>query len=305
MKIIFFISSNFIISGFLEAQYFENCIPGELIVNGDRVNFRSEPNSNSTPIGKLIDGEPLIFNEIVLEEQGASWLSLNESWLKVKRVTTGESGFVFGKYVIPQEMAFLPYSDCDRIQKGNWYGIYKDGANVMVEKSIPVLKRDGEKGFKYIQSNDEKHTILICAQGSLTEGIIEGRIYGRDDGFLSIGRSAGLMRIKNNRFSLVCTGEVELNSIMQFTRINEKIFFVIEEIDGDQLHYFKQDLTECIHKFGEGGYKLIFAGDLNNDGVPEIIFSEGDNRQSLLYYFVSNRDRQLELKSIFNGFDKC
>jgi hypothetical protein len=32
-------------------------------------------------------------------------------------------------------------------------------------------------------------------------------------------------------------------------------------MDGAQYHYYKQDLTDCIRQFGEGGYMVLFAGD--------------------------------------------
>ncbi|MBK9737719.1 MAG: hypothetical protein IPO92_23365 [Saprospiraceae bacterium] len=58
-------------------------------------------------------------------------------------------------------------------------------------------------------------------------------------------------------------------------RKNEKIIFLTTHIDGSKRHYVEQDLSGCISQFGEVGYQIHFAGDLNDDGIPELIISEG------------------------------
>ena len=286
---------------FIKGQYFENCIPKDLIVTGDNVNFRREPNTNTTPIGKFDNGDLLRFIEVVLKNQNHNWIMLSESWLQAQKVSSGEIGFVFGKYVRPQE-SVNPMGN--KIQNGNWYAMYQEGSNVMLENTKPVLFIDHD-GDTSIRGSNEKQMMLICSQLELIEGKINGRIFPYNEGHISIGRGEIIMRTPKYHYSLICTGEVQLDDHMGFTRINERLYFVTEEIDGSRRHYKKQDLTDCILKFGEVGYKLEFSGDLNNDGIPEIIFYEADTRESIMYYFMSNKEGQLELKSISGGTDDC
>jgi|WetSurMetagenome_2_1015567.scaffolds.fasta_scaffold09848_6 hypothetical protein len=271
------------------------------MVVGEGVNFRTEPNTNSTPSGKLINGELLLFKEIVPGIKNRLWITIDESWLKVQRVSTGEIGFVFGKYVRTQE-AINP--DIKLIQIGNWYNIFKKDLGVTVKKSKPVLQVNVD-GDTTIITNHEGYWISICSQSGLNEGNVEGHIYSDNEGNLSIGKQEVLLRNQKYQFNLVCTGEVELDRFMGFTRTDERIYFITEVFNGSQTSYSKQDLTDCILKFGETGYHLNFAGDLNGDGIPEIIFSEATTREGVTYYFVSNKEGKLELKSISYGYDKC
>lgn len=292
------------LTNLIQAQYKSNCIPQDLIVTGEDVNFRIEPSTNSTPKGKLVNGELLKFIALEPVGQNDGWNNLNDAWIKVKRISTVEEGYVFGKYVKPQEMAYHYSGDCDRIQNGFWYGIYQEGNKVFMVETKPKLQ-EVDKGYMSIAGNDEKQRILICSQSKLQEGPIEGRFFGQYGESISIGDKVNLLRIKDNSFKLACTGEVDLDRHMGFSRKNEKIYFIKEEIDGSQRHYTNQDLTECIQQFGEVGYTLIFAGDLNNDGIPEVIFSEATTRESAMYYFMSNPDGKLELKSVSYSSSKC
>lgn len=292
------------VTSLINAQYPKTCMPQSLIVSGSEVNFRAEPNTTSKPIGKFIDGELINFISVIQHLDYGNWVNFSDAWFKVKRTTTGEEGFIFGKYVKPPEMAYYNHGDCERIQNGNWYGISQEGNNVIVEKIMPSLKKDDHGHLSIVGSKGEQK-ILVCSQSELNEGKIEGKFYGTYGENLSIGMKVNLLRIKDNNFSLACIGEVELGRFTEFIRKNEKVYFIIEEIDGSQRRYHKQDLTDCLRQFGEVGYTLIFAGDLNNDGIPEVIFSEGDNRGGIMYYFMSTQDRKLELKSIVESSDKC
>lgn len=174
----------------------------------------------------------------------------------------------------------------------------------MLEKLKPAYLVNNSGDTVLVTGHNDRQVITISSQSPLKEGSINGHIYADHEGNLTIGQKVDLLWTTEKHFSIACTGEVALNDYMGFTRINERIVFIIEKIDGSQRHYSKQDLTPCIHKFGEVGYHLIFAGDLNNDGIPEIIFSEADTRESVTYYFMSNKEGNLELKSISYGYDK-
>lgn len=285
-----------LIVNLVEAQFMGDCMPRDLIVVGEGVNFRSEPNTSSASKGKLINGELLSFMEVIQGE--------DNTWVKVKRVSTGESGFVFGKYVKTPEMAYRYYAECDRIQSGNWYGLVQEGNKVIVEKTIPVLQKD-EMDYMAIVGKDESQKLLICSQSTLQEGPIIGKLFDEMEDNLTIGNKVEVLRTKDRVFSLICTGEVELESHLDFSRKNEKIYFVTEEVVGTRRLLSSQDLSDCIQKFGEVGYSIVFAGDLNNDGIPEVILYEATTQNGRMYYFMSNKDRKLELKGIAYSSSKC
>ena len=285
----------------MNAQIDEKCLPSKLIVSAENLNFRAEPNTKSKPIGKLNNAEPLTLIKLLNENNRGYWSGLSTSWIKVKRDKTGEIGFVFGKYVKPQEMAYINYHDSDRLQKGNWYGIFEENGKVKIERASPKIVEDS--GFKSILSED-KHKIIICSQDEINEGEIKGSLFFDQIEYLKIGIQKQLLRIGNREFSLVCTGEVTLKPPI-LIRKNEKVTFVTNEIDGPRRIYKQQDLTDCILQYGEVGYQIHFFGDLNNDGFPELIISEGSNHGGTVYYFKSNKKGELELQSITGISTKC
>lgn len=275
------------------------CLPDKLIVAAENLNFREQPNTKSRIIGKLTNTEYLN----LLEKENIYWKTLGFSWVKVQRLQTGEIGYVFGKYLKTPEMAYLNYHDSDRIQKGNWYGIYQEEGKVKIEKTTPKIS-ELEEGFSSIIGSSEKHKILVCSQDEIKEGEINGHILENDREYLKIGIQKRLLRIGDVEFSLVCTGEVEPNST-GLIRKNEKIIFLTTEIDGSRRHSVQQDLSDCIYQFGEVGYQIQFAGDLNNDGIPELIISGGTTHGGSIYYFRSSKEGKLELVSITGISSKC
>ena len=288
----------------LSSQTNQICQSKKLIVAAEDLNFRNGPSTDSKSIGKLNNSEKLTLLEIIGEEYENYWNDYSNSWIKVERDSTKEEGYVFGKYVKSQEMAYINYHDSDRLQPGNWYGIYKDKDKdkVKIEKANPEIEVIDE-GYKSIKS-DEKHKIIICTQDKFEEGQLNAKLFDFQSKYLKIGDQIRLLQIDNVEYSLVCTGEVSLNKGW-ILRKNEKIILLKTEIIGSNRKYTQQDLSDCIHKYGEIGYKIHFAGDLNKDKVPELIISEGSTKGGTVYYFISNKNGELELKSTTGISSKC
>jgi hypothetical protein len=286
-----------------KGQFDEGCLPDKLMVAAENLNFREKPNTESRIIGQLTNSELLTLIEIHEKKENIYWNTFEFSWVKVQRIQTGEIGYVFGKYLKTPEMAYLNYHDTDRIQKGNWYGIYQEGGKVKIEKTTPKIS-ELDEGFSSIVGSSENHKILVCSQDEIKEGEINGHILENDREYLKIGIKKRLIRIGDFEFSLVCTGEVELNP-PSLIRKNEKIIFLTTEIDGSRRHYVQQDLSDCISQFGEVGYQIHFVGDLNDDGIPELLISEGTTHGGNVYYFRSNKEGKLELVSITGVSRNC
>lgn len=278
------------------------CLPNQLIVAATDLNFRAGPSTDSRIIGKLGDAERLTLIEVHEQQERLLWSAFHYSWLKVERGQTGEQGYVFGKYVKTPEMAYLNHHDSDRAQRGNWYGIYQEGGKTKIEKTVPKFKEEDDHA-PVIYSKDA-HTILICTQEEVKEGEVQGQLFENERAYLKVGTKKELISIGKASFSLVFTGEVVLKPPI-LIRKNERVIFLTTLFVGPERHYIQQDLTDCLSQFGEVGYQVHFAGDLNGDGIPELILSEATTRQASVYYFRSNQDGQLELVSITGAVSRC
>ena len=280
--------------------------PKQLIVCAENLNLRSAPNTNSAIVDQLNNEEVLETIEVVDKNLPYQQVMLN-SWIKVRRTNTGQEGFVYGEYVKSLHGAYLPYQNCNRIQAGYWYGIYNIENDLFLEEASPKITIQEEIEYGYIESNKTTHKLIICSPTPLQTGKIKGRFFNNSNnqnGFMSIGVWKDLIRIDDQSFDLVCTGEVSLE-LPGLTRKNEKIHFVKTIIDGGQRNYESQDLTEYIIKYGENGYSIVFAGDLNGDGIPEILFGEGDTKQGTYYYFVSNAEGKMKLEAVMLTSSGC
>ena len=280
----------------------QDYFPKDLIVTTAYLNFREKPSPKANIIATLENAEYLQTVKLVKNKNTNFYdYNLGNIWIKVRRAKDDKIGYVYGKYVKSQNIAYSNYQDCEKVQHGFWYGIYQKKNKPFLKKITPkVLLIDG---YKTIQSNDERSKFLICSQKKLSEGEIMGQIYEGSPKSITIGTRQTLLRTKNNYFELACTGKVEL-APYSFIRNEEKIYFLKTEISGGQSNYTEQELKGIL-KYGEIGYYLLFAGDLNGDGIPEIILSEGDNHSGTLYYFLSNERGELELQSTTWSFDKC
>jgi Bacterial SH3 domain len=287
----------------LNAQINEQCLPKMLIVAAENLNFRSGPDTNTIVLAVLTNSEPLALIELQSTSGTIYWNSVDVSWLRVKRIRTGEIGYVYGKHVKAAEMAYLVYYDCDRVQSGNWYSIFPDEGKIKMERTIPVIS-EFDKGFKSITGSKSEYEILICSQDELEVGEIDGILFENTITNLQFGTELQLLKIKDVEFSLICIGGDLVNTHNSGQR-DERIIFQTAKVNGLEKSYLHQDLSDCISKFGEGGYHVHFAGDINNDGIPELIFSEGTNNGSAVYYFKSNTEGKLELQSITGSTSKC
>lgn len=280
-----------------------NCMSKKLMVVAEDLNFREEPSTNSKVIGVLENSEFLELIKIQNSNVRGCCYNINNSWLKVLRIKTNQEGYVSGKYVKPQNIAYANNQECERIQSGNWYGLYEEKNKVYLTKIIPKLET--VEYDKYIVTDSKNIKYIICSQEELSEGEIIGRFYSyEDDGYIKIGTRKRLQRIGNNQFEIVCTGEVELKGPTLF-RKKEKIIIQRIEIDGSKRSYFGQDISNSILKYGEIGYSLRFAGDINNDGIIDVILSEADTHEGTLYYFLSNASGEIEIQSLTWSFSKC
>ncbi|MFT5053278.1 MAG: hypothetical protein ACI97X_000288 [Oceanospirillaceae bacterium] len=287
-----------------KSQIEESCFGKEYVVAAENLNLRSQANSESKILGKLANAEKITLIEIHNEYgEDRNCCKLWNSWLKVKRDNNGEIGYVSGRFVKPQNIAYLNNQSCDRIQSGYWYGIYNEDGKVKIKKVNPKLTGMEMDGDKNISVESEKYKLIIGSQEELKEGGVQGQLFKNPNEYIKIGTNRKLLRIDGNEFRLICTGEVKLEPPYELQRVDEKLELLTIKSYTD---YKSQELTNCLFGFGNIGYQIHFIGDLNDDGFPELIISEsGETEGGMLYYFMSNKEGKLELKSLTSAGTGC
>lgn len=284
-------------------------LPKKMMVNAENLRFRTAPSTNGKIITEFENGEYLEPLEVVYEDEreANTYDTFKDFWVKVKRLKDGQVGYTFGKYLEAANLAYLPYSDIsEHAPKGNWYGLYRDENNaISIEKTTaPKARAEGESYM--IDAAEGPFKLYLCMEQELPEGRIPNRGYLLDeDGIsLKIGDFQDLGQDGANRFSLYCLGTVEFNPPF-LERKNERLVFVTETKEHGQRQYLQQDLTKDILQYGEVGYQILFSGDLNRDGVPDLILREASTKSGTIYFFMSNEKGELELQSRNWSWSKC
>ena len=287
---------------FLNGQQEPFQMPDKLIVVANDLNFRDAPSLNGKIIDKLDYGEDLTLIEVAIEENWEFFYGFDELWLKVKRISTSEEGFVYGKYVQFKTSAYFARQDCERLQPGHWYGLYEKDSRVYLEKTKPYIKTSMD-GYNSITSDSTKYQFYICSPNELIEGVMDG--YIPKDQYLNIhaGKKQRLFFKENHQYYLACTGNVILDKGQLYTQDKKLHLLDIKSIDGKTI-YHNQDLNPYLMYFG-AGKSLHFVADINRDGIPDFLLGEGDNRAGANYFFLSNKDGQVKTESITWSYSKC
>lgn len=260
------------------AQVLPECHSKELIVTANNLNFRSAQNTSRQPIGQLENSELLTLIDFEMSKFDSFWGTYSSSWLKVKRNRTGEVGYVYGRYVRPQEKAYMTKWNDKKLISGICYGICEENNQLIIEK----IENPSDTILDH-----EKYTITICSQGTLHEGEIIGSFNLWS--YIHIDSSELILNTEEYSYGIKVTKNDNPNY-----RKNTSISF--QKYDNDSNLMSSQDLGDCMALFGN--LEVEFIGDITNDGHPELVLSEGNEQgQMMIYYFRSNHTGLLELKS--------
>jgi hypothetical protein len=272
----------------------------ELVVIADKLNFRTGPSTESEIFDTLVEGDLVTW---LATERFPDCNPGNDCFIKVKRKNASEIGYIFGTFVKYADVAFLRQNVYrhrnQKLQVGNWYGILESTKGIILEKVTPSVA--SINSISTLVCEDEKYELLICSQEILTEGQINGKIFNSPFQHINIGTLSHLLQLDSSVYSMAITGTSEFHIIDRLQRKNERILFLTTTAKSSTLiSTSKQDLSNSFNLLapqGEIGFIVHFVGDLNSDGTPEIILSEGDNKNRLVYYFKSNENGQLALQS--------
>lgn len=260
-------------------------------------------------MSQLEYGEPLSLIEVTKDTILVYFYGYDyeNSWIKVKRNSTNQVGYVFGKYIKPRNAAYLSGQDCDRIQSGYWYGITDMDRKYKLERCMPQIDTvfataDGNHYWTIIRDTSEKYDIIICSQAQLIEGKRD-KIIPKNGIPLRNDEGVKVLKNANISYSIICTdGPRDSTSLLKENK--PRIILQRVEIRPEGNVYNEQDLTNFFIQYGMS-ISLIMSADINLDGVPDLIFSEANNRSGTIYYFISNSEGVLELQSMTWGYSKC
>lgn len=286
-------------------------MPKHLIVAAENLNFREEPNTKSRVIDQLDNSELLETLKLIeREDWGIYNYNFIRSWIKVRRKATGEIGYVFGKYVLPQNIAYLHYSVVEKIQTGFWYGIHQNSDSTRFYSSlVPLLKKEEEscsgEELLRLYSKNTPADIVFCSQKKLNPKIMIGQIIKPYQGksLIPIGGEKTFDFSDDLKVIFKSSG-YEFNSIgtsFPDRSAKEKITLTLSDPYVERNY----DLSKDLLKFGESGYYVNFIGDLNNDGIPDFFLQEATTHGGAFYFFMSNEKGEIELQSITWSSSKC
>ncbi len=283
----------------------QSLYPNDLIVNAINLNFRTAANTSSKVIDQLENGEQLKLIKIIPTDKELTIVDQyykEDNWMYVERLDTGEKGYVFGQYITSAYAAYTNYGQESKIRPGHWYAISEVEEAVTVRKTNPKIVKNTDDFSMIVDANLKNESYLLCLKDTICTGNIQGNLFSYSRGSIRIGESKKVFKSKEATFHIAISGNYELDGY-HLKRKNEKIFLIKQ--DNQKQNNVTLDLSKYFLKFGEHGYNIRFCGDLNSDGIPELIITEADNNSALTYFFMSNSQGELELKSLNWSYSTC
>jgi len=277
----------------ISAQTF---IPNKLIVSANKLYFREGPGTKYNTIDFLKNGEIVsLIKYIPLDEPSYKFDgNYDQLWLKIKRISTGDIGYAFGKFLKPINIGFLKEQDCERIPPLNWYGIQQiNNKDFEIKKTQPYIKKDVYLNDAGIVDN-KNSLFIIGLHDKIKTGEINGRTFGKFLTKIKIGDDINIFESNKGQFLLQISGEYKQNN-GRLIRIKENLHFVhVNELGETN----SQTLTDQFDHFGIFGFDIHFVGDINGNGYPDMIISETNGKKMAVYFFMSTDAGKIELQSI-------
>lgn len=265
--------------------------PANHIVVAAKANFYSSPRINSNVIGVLTKGEKVAtigFKIIDIQN-----FKFSDLWIKIRRNSDNKIGYVIGKSIKPVNQVYFEDSDCEIKQDGYWYGLKNKNNKTFINSFVPKIRTSfdfnksivsgdpkGQDNFSLFFSNDKK-----LKEGEITMGNLSQKHFKLGD-YVSI--------FKSNNYEYFIEAK------------NGMYFFVRKDNKGKQTVTKTQDITGLLGNYlGVGSFRIDFVGDIDNDGIPEIVFSEVGGMYLITYYFKATLNSNFELQSLTFSSAKC
>lgn len=251
----------------------------EWMVIASSLRLRAEPDAQAEVLTTIPNGA---FVTHISSFQSGKLLIVNGLkgyWMKVRYQE--QEGFVFsaylsGKYVLLNEGATLPNAPVVKY----WYGVYYTETGEMlrpISVRFDTVKYDeGAFAHLVLKTNQSAPAIFIIGLNkplsSRQAGIWAATVGAlwNDPNFIRAGDQAALPigRDRNGfippYYYLLATGSYELES-WGFTQKNFRLFVA----DNYSRYKVRQELTHLLP--GIESFKPVWAGDLDQDGKPDLI----------------------------------
>lgn len=268
-------------------------IPKSFIVAADNLNFRNGPSREATVIGTLTNGELVDYVAIVPPDGGSFRYKgyYNNLWIKIKRQTTNEIGYVFGPYIQPKNTAYFSNQECDRLNLSTWYGVQELNGTCYLSLINPQIAK--ESGMSAIQDTHNTKLFLGLSE-ELETGPINGRLFTDGRSSIRIGEEKSVFSTSSHKFDLQMSGQY-IHKEGRIEKASESLHFVTFTNENKLIS--SQNLLEQFTQMGTYGFQFYFIGDINLDGTPELVISENNGKIMTVYFFLSDKNGFLELQS--------
>lgn len=281
-------------------------------VSASKLNLRTAPNLSSKVL-KAID----IYSKIQVIGTLDAFVEIDGIggyWKKISH--ENDIGYVFGGYLLNRiiendsdtfDLVLDFYGELNYNPSLNWYGIFSTPRGDKLEEIIPQpylnLKYKDVEGISFFKSNSDTLLFSIGTKTKLSPGIKSVKKY-YNNLWLTDDGSLDLILFNEGEFrtghQLVVKKKKKVNGIYGQDSFTEyKLYYLnAEDLNNRQ---------EVLIYSPKGDYfnqipALIWYGDLDSDGLPEILFSvNGDNRGIDYEFFKVYKDgNKLKVKKLFS-----
>ncbi|MBP8239301.1 MAG: SH3 domain-containing protein [Saprospiraceae bacterium] len=251
----------------------------EWMVIASSLRLRAEPAANAEVLATIPNGELVMHISSLQPDKPLVVNGLKGYWIKVRY--REQEGFVFsaylsGKYVLLSEGATLQNAPVVKY----WYGVYYTETGEMLRpisvRFDTVKYDDGAFAHLALKSNQKDTSIFIIGLNkplsSRQAGIWASTVgvLWNDPDYIRAGDQIALPIGRDRSgfippcYYLLATGSYELES-WGFTQKDFRLFVA----DNYSRYKVRQELTHILP--GIESFKPVWAGDLDQDGKPDLI----------------------------------
>lgn len=275
-------------------------------VSLNKTKLYSSPNPKSTVIDILKKGEKITTLEFTVLHM--SNFQFSENWIKIKKESDNKTGYLLGESISPVNQVYFENSDCDYIQKGNWYGIRKEGNTTNIELINPRINTsfDFKKTIISDKSNSQNSnsTSLILRNktklklGKIKDGCLSQRHF-------NTGESVSVFKMDNIEYFIEDRKEDKTKNVDK-DKVGDRIFLIKKEYIENNIITKTQEITNLLIRFGHGsGFRIDFVGDIDSDGIPEVVLSEIVGGHIVTYYLKATFNDDFQVQSLIFSDAKC
>lgn len=273
----------------------------EMIVISSEINLRKEPSITSDLLMTVKNAEIVVPQRAELKYELID--NYNGYWIKVSY--QGYIGYMYSKYLGPSYMLFYENESIDYLPKiKNWYGVYLDTMlkkEVIRKIAVHIIDENHELEKRMVLKTNHqyKSLFLIATNVDLAEMNIGKFINSAmsDNGkpisikpgddiwlyFNTIGNN-----VASTLYHLIGIGSYKIEK-----RLTLSDYQVMIVDNFNQQKPIVQDIGKFVGY--PGTYSLKYCGDIDQDGIPDLIMSGCGNTSCIDVLYLSSFAKTNEL----------